>query len=106
VNSAAKLEERASGSEMSNVESTISLGDEFDDHLRNTLMEVLMDIGAAVHDHTRGVGGSQELEAVQITIGDKTLVIEAETYIGLSLKGEDALVQEIARRVSARLAGS
>jgi hypothetical protein len=90
--------------EMSDVEDTVLLGDEFDDQLRETLMAVLKEMGAIIHEHTHGIGGSQELETVQIIVGDKTLVIEAETYVGLSLKGEHDLVQEIARRVRAALA--
>jgi hypothetical protein len=88
---------------MSNVQKTICLGDEYDERLREVLMLVLREMGALVDERARGVGGSQELETVKVAIGEQAVEIEAETYVGLSVKGEQNLVEEIAKRVRARL---
>ena len=83
---------------------TICLGDEYDDALREAVVAILQEMGAVIMGHTRGMAGSQELEVVRASIEGRTLIIEAETYTGLSVKGEQVLVEEIARRVKDRRA--
>lgn len=86
------------------VERTICIGDEYDQHLRQALIVVLREMGGLVDERTLGVGGSQELETVVVAIGGESVTIEAETYVGLSVRGEETLVEEIAKRVRSRLA--
>jgi hypothetical protein len=88
---------------MSTLTKTIYLGDEYDDSLRKTLMLVLREMGAQLEEQTRGVGGSQELETQRASVGGQAIDIEAETYVGLSVKGATSLVEEVAARVRARL---
>jgi hypothetical protein len=88
---------------MTTVAKTIHLGDEYDDSLRETLMRVLGEMGAQFDEGTRGVGGSQELETVRASIHGEVVEIEAETYVGLSVKATESLVEEIATRVRAQL---
>lgn len=76
------------------------LGPEFDQRLRRILVEVLRDIGAKVLDADWSVVGSQELETVKFELQGRTIEVEAETYIGLSLTGDESDVDEIAHRVS------
>ncbi|WP_426611408.1 hypothetical protein [Bradyrhizobium sp. McL0616] len=78
------------------------LGPEFDQRLRRILVEVLRDIGAKVLDADWSVVGSQELETVKFELQGRTIEVEAETYIGLSLTGDESDVDEIAHRVSNR----
>ena len=90
---------------MSKLTKTICLGTEYDERLREALVEVLRSIGAVVLDGAPfwGVGGSQVEERVQVEIDGRPLTIEAQTYMGLSVVGEAELVEEVARRVQARL---
>ena len=63
---------------------------------------MLDELGAAVVDTSWGIGGSQEVETIALTLDGKTLTVEAETYIGLSITGEPELVERIAGEVRAR----
>jgi hypothetical protein len=81
---------------------TIVLGDEFDDELRTDLVEVLRNIGAMVTRGERAVAGSQELERMAVTLRGNVIVIEAETYIGLSITGQESDLTEIANLIAQR----
>lgn len=75
---------------------TVVLGDEFDDALRAKLNEVLRQLGALPTGlSNRFVAGSQELEEFEVAVDGRKLHIEAETYIGLSIKGPNDLVQQV-----------
>lgn len=82
----------------------VVLGNEYDDKLRKRLLEVLRGMGAKSTDHWTGVGGSQELERLEVDLAGKTLIVEAETYIGLTITGDAALVDDVTRRVQAHTA--
>lgn len=76
------------------------LGDEFDEGLRQRLMDVLRKLGALQSGGSnRFVGGSQELEKLEVTIDGRSLHVEAETYIGLSISGADDLVERVRQLV-------
>jgi hypothetical protein len=79
----------------------IILGDEYDEALRDVLMIVLKKMGGRPQSKEWGVGGSQELRTLKVGIGDCALLVESETYIGLSITGDEALVEEIAAAVGA-----
>ena len=89
---------------MSSVERTICLGEEHDQPLRQALLAVHREMGGLVDERMLGVGGSQEVETVEVVLGGNPVRIEAETYVGVSITGEETLVEEIAKRVGARLA--
>ena len=93
-------------SEMISIEKSVHLGDEFDEHLRQTLFMVLREMGAAFVGTTFGVAGSQEIESIETTIGGQSVKIEAETYVGLTVTTEETLAREIEKRVRARLSAS
>lgn len=40
-----------------------------------------------------------DLEQFEVTLNNQLLVIEAETYIGLSIRGPDGLVQQVQQLV-------
>ncbi len=71
---------------------TIMLGNEYDDALRDALRAVLLELGASWGASTWGVGGSQMVETVEVIIDGGRLLVEAETYMGLSITGEEPLV--------------
>ena len=77
------------------------LGDEHDESLRAVLMSVLEKMGGGLQSRTWGVGGSQELATLEVEVGGRALLVESETYIGLSITGDEALVEEIAAAVTA-----
>jgi hypothetical protein len=81
---------------------SVILGPEYDQNLRAALMAVLRSMCAIAGDHTWGVGGSQEFESLEVSVRGKPLVIEAETYIGLSIRGESETVDEVAEQVLAK----
>jgi hypothetical protein len=81
---------------------TIVLGEEFDDELRTDLIEVLRNIGATATQREWAVAGSQELERMAVTLRGNVNVIEAETYIGLSITGHESDLAEIANLIAQR----
>lgn len=82
----------------------VILGDEYDDALRDVLRAVLVSNGAIGIDKSWGVGGSQETEALVIRLGSDLITIEAETFVGLSVAGPKAIVEDIALQVRRQLA--
>jgi len=83
---------------------TVILGDEYDDNLRAALRAVLSDNNAVGFAPSWGVGGSQELETLRVRLGNDLIIVEAETFVGLSLTGRKATVENLARQVRQHLA--
>lgn len=85
---------------------TTVIGNEYDEHIREALRDTLIDLGAEGELNLRGVAGSQDIESGEIKIDGRSLVVESETYVGLSLTGAEDLVRlvatEVAKRVAAR----
>jgi hypothetical protein len=81
---------------------TIVLGAEFDDELRTDLVEVLRNIGATVTQAERAMAGSQELERTTAMLRGNVIVIEAETYMGLSITGHEDDLAEITSLIAQR----
>lgn len=80
---------------------TIILGDEYDADLKSRLIDKLKSIGAEPVSTDWGVAGSQELDSLSVQLRGEIVVIEAETFVGLSISGSDELVDEIARMIAA-----
>ncbi|MCZ4432168.1 hypothetical protein O3S81_20885 [Agrobacterium sp. SOY23] len=78
---------------------TVILGPEYDQHLRATIMEVMRQLGASFESRNWSVAGSQEIETVQARLAGHEITIEAETYIGLSITGDENTISEIFERV-------
>ena len=79
---------------------TIMLGDEYDDDLKNRLIDKLKLIGATPQLADWGVAGSQELASLSVQLRGEIIVIEVETFVGLSISGSDELIDEIASMVT------
>ena len=75
---------------------TLVLGDEYDQSIRDRLVNVLNDLGAVQKKLTSGVGGSQDIEIIEYIIANENLVVESETYVGLSIFGSKSLTEKIA----------
>ena len=80
----------------------IVLGPEHDQDLRTALRDVLRTLGATSIRHDWGVAGSQEFEELAVDIGKQRVLVEAETYIGLSITGPPDLVDHITKLVNER----
>ncbi len=80
----------------------ITLGSEFDAGLRADVFAVLGELGAVVESENCGIGGSQEVEEWRVRLGSSRLIVEAETYVGLSISGEEQILREFCRRLDAR----
>ncbi|RYZ08405.1 MAG: hypothetical protein EOO73_08120 [Myxococcales bacterium] len=81
------------------------LGDEHDDALRQSLMACLSALGADVAARQWGLGGSQTLETMRVYLGKDLVVVEAETYVGLSIQGEARVVNRVADALAGRSGG-
>ncbi|OAE43650.1 hypothetical protein [Agrobacterium tumefaciens] len=78
---------------------TVISGPEYNETLRTTVMDVMEQLGASVESRNWSVAGSQEIETVQARLADQEIIIEAETYIGLSITSDEDTVNEISERV-------
>jgi len=85
-------------------EATVVLGAEHDERLRTALKEVLLALGGSVRHHDCGVGGSQELETLEVEVDGHRVTVESETYVGLSITGPSELVHRVQRMIHERLA--
>jgi hypothetical protein len=86
----------------SRVKKKLILGNEYDDVLRHALMDALASVGAVIAAHQWGLGGSQIIQTTKLSLGKDLLVVESETYVGLSLFGEARLVDRVAALLPAR----
>ncbi|MCW3838480.1 hypothetical protein ACFQ1E_20785 [Sphingomonas canadensis] len=77
----------------------IILGDEYDDELRGGLMNLLKRWGGKLINCDWSVAGSQELDSATVNLDGKDIHIESETYVGLSISGDEAQVSRIAKKL-------
>ena len=80
---------------------TIVLGKEFDPAVWKRARKALRSIGARRDSSDWAVAGSQEISREEWRAGDARLILEGETYVGLSLTGPDEQVAAVAIRFQA-----
>ena len=73
------------------------LGD--DPRVAPALREALGEEGATLVDEQWGMAGGVEVTTTTFDIGGRRLVVEQETYEGITLLGDGELVRRIAARV-------
>ena len=78
---------------------TLHLGAEHDQELRRRLEQALKDLGGRIKSSTWGVGGSQEVEQLEVEFDGRAVIVEAETYVGITVQGDDELITAIADAV-------
>ena len=78
----------------------IILGDEYDEDLKNRLLNYLRSINAKPLSTDFCLAGSQELIWLSVEIGEEIVVIECETFTGLSVSGPTDLVEKISAMVT------
>jgi hypothetical protein len=74
---------------------TVNLGPEYDRSRLAAVRRALREMGAKRKRHWWGVGGSQEITHEEWKTKRGTLILGAETYIGLTVSGPDDLVVEL-----------
>lgn len=79
---------------------TVVLGDENDQQLRAALVQVMLQLGAVLEKCNWFVAGSQEVETFVWQLAAQDITVEAETYMGLSISGDENTINDIAQRVS------
>ncbi len=82
---------------------TIKLGPETDGDLFERLRTAIIDPGGSITDSDWVLGGSQEITTYKIVLPAGTFEAVAETYVGLSLLGDETLVSPLAQRVMRNL---
>ena len=79
-----------------------NVGAEYDKAIQARLKSVLLELGYRLSDKWWGVGGSQEISHWKFTgvLGD--LTVEAETYVGLTITGPSAAINEVRSRMASQ----
>jgi hypothetical protein len=78
---------------------TIILGNEYDISLIEKLKKVLDAEGVVLSSNLAGIAGSQEFISYEFYVKGERIEIEIETYIGISLIGNEIIVNDLARKV-------
>lgn len=82
---------------------TLVLGAEYDKRLQRTLRTVLSELGGRFGPPDCAIAGSQELTRWRVDLDGAEMIVEAETYIGLSLHGPRSMVERVAAMVRVRM---
>ena len=86
------------------METTWLVGNEHDQDAFERLGKALRELGYDLSSENWGVGGSQDLSEWVVTCPLGSLHISAETYIGLSVSGEAALISDLQSQFDQRVA--
>ncbi len=78
------------------------LGTEYDDDLLAHLRAILRGMGAKIGKMDQQIGGSQIVQTWIVKLAGRMLVIEGETYMGLSIEGDEEDVDMIALKFAQR----
>jgi aminoglycoside 6'-N-acetyltransferase len=77
------------------------VAEEHDDEAFARLGRALGALGLDVRDKLSGVGGSQDYSRWELSCPEGPVVVEAETYIGLSVEGPPELIRRLRERFRA-----
>ena len=77
----------------------VVLGPEYDEELLRKLFSVLSHLGGRKLDSELSIAGSQELFELDVLVGEETVHVETETYVGLSIQGTSKIIDEIVDRM-------
>jgi transcription elongation factor len=82
---------------MNNV--TALIGDEYDDALVIALNQALMDNNIYIVKQT----STLDIQIIEVEINNKILLIEKETFVGLTITGDKLVVDEFVRNIYNKL---
>lgn len=74
---------------------TVLLGDEYDDFLFETLINILKSMGAKYKSSLDAIIGSQDISKFIVNLSNEEIIIERETYIGLTITGNKKIINNI-----------
>ena len=74
---------------------TVLLGDEYDDFLFETLINILKSMGAKYKSSLDDIIGSQDISKFIVNLSNEEIIIERETYIGLTITGNKKIINNI-----------
>jgi hypothetical protein len=74
---------------------TWTAGAEYDETARERLRAAIESLGYRPKEQWWGVGGSQEITHVELVGPAGQIEVEAETYVGLTVKGDSNAIAEI-----------
>lgn len=77
----------------------VMLGSETDDNLFRKLETEVAALGGKILEKNWGAGGSQEIITYSISLPEGEIEAVSETYIGLSLRGDENVIVSLAQRV-------
>ena len=81
----------------------IKLGEVDDQGVFTALFAALESEGGILIDEKWGVAGSVELSTWKYKIGNKKILVEAETYQGLEISGEKELVERVISKMEGKI---
>lgn len=76
------------------------IGAEWDTVLLIRLRDVVTGWGGTMTETLRGVAGSQDIAEFEILLEGLVVVVTAETYMGLRLRGPESLVDRLVKELS------
>jgi hypothetical protein len=82
------------------VAKTALLGEQYDDALFQAVGRALQTMGASCSANSGAAGESQDIGSWTFAIGPDELLLEAETYKGLSVSGSPELVDKLVTLLS------
>jgi hypothetical protein len=73
----------------------VVIAEEYDLSKLKALKAILKKLGAKKVKEWNGLGGSQEIQHFEYKLRDNILIVEAETYMGLSIEGDESLINHV-----------
>ena len=89
-------------SSMDQGEVTVELGTEWDDELRERISAAVMALGGSIAKVEEVLAGSQYLQRYAIVLPNGTLNVVAETYMGLYVSGQEAVVNQLVQALASQ----
>lgn len=77
----------------------LHIGAEYDRQAQRRLKDALRKAGARRVGSVWGVFGSQEVSDATYAIGDGRLRVEVETYVGITVSGDDNAIEALSRHL-------
>lgn len=77
----------------------VLIGNEYDDFLFKTLIDVLKMMNGVIENRLYGIGGSQDIDVFSVNLNGKKILIERETYLGLIISGNKLVIEDIINNI-------
>lgn len=77
------------------VEVSFNLGPEYDGALWQRLRGAIKYLGGYIESNEWGIAGSQEVIEYKVVFGSNIILVESETYIGITITGDAELINKI-----------